>query len=326
MQSFLSLLGRKGPLLLFAGSLVGLLCPAMAGMARPAMASAVFVFTLAAFLKATRASLVEELTRPRRLVAVLVWTTVGVPFVAWGFASHVGLPAGAALGMAICMVAPPVGSAGAMAAMLRLNVALAVVGTVAASALAPLFMPVALAASGTAGWQIDSLALFQRTATLIGGAAVVAALLRRFACEWIDGHPEALTGASVLGLIVVALGVMHGMQPLFVEHAGKVGETLLIAFAANIGLQLLGAALFSTLGWRDAATVGLLSGNRNVTLVAAVLAPWLSDMPEVRLYIAASVFPIFMLPLLLSKIGWWLAPRLSSPALDAIRRLAIASR
>ena len=323
MSSFLSLMGRNGPVLLFIGSLVGLLCPALAELARPAMAAAVFVFTLGAFLRATRASLVAELMRPRRLTAVLAWTTLGVPVVAWAFASHVGLPAGAALGMVVCMAAPPVGSAGAMAAMLRLNVALAVVGTVAASALAPLFMPAAVAAYGTPGWTIDSLALFERMATLIGGAAVAAVLLRRFASGWIDGHPEALTGASVLGLIVVALGVMDGMQPLFVGHAGAVGQTMLIAFAANVGMQLLGAALFSPLGWRDAATAGLLSGNRNVTLVAAVFAPWLNELPEVRLYIAASVFPIFMLPLALSACGSWLRGPLRTA--DNGKRLAVES-
>ncbi len=326
MSSFLSLMGRNGPFLLFVGSLVGLLSPALTELARPAMGAAVFVFTLGAFLRATRASLVEELTRPRRLAAVLSWTTLGVPFVAWAFTSHVRLPAGVALGIALCMTAPPVGSAGAIAAMLRLNVAMAVVGTVAASALAPLFMPAALAASGTAGWQIDSLALFERMATLIGGAAIAAALLRRFASQWIDRHPEALTGASVLGLIVVAIGVMHGMQPLLVEHAGTVGEMMLIAFAANVALQLLGAVLFSPLGWRDAATVGLLSGNRNVTLVAAVLAPWLSGLPEVRLYIAASVFPIFMLPLVISKWNLWLGRRLAKPISETGDRFATLSK
>ena len=48
--------------------------------------------------------------------------------------------------------------------------------------------------------------------------------------------------------------------------------------------------------------LGLLSGNRNVTLVWVALLPWLADVPGIDVMLAASVFPIFMLPLPMSRL------------------------
>ena len=72
---------------------------------------------------------------------------------------------------------------------------------------------------------------------------------------------------------------------------------LAVAFMFNIGMQVLGALLFMRRGAIDALTVGLLSGNRNVTLVWVAMLPWLANQAEVNMMLAASVFPIFLLPL-----------------------------
>ena len=42
---------------------------------------------------------------------------------------------------------------------------------------------------------------------------------------------------------------------------------MVLAFAVNISFQLAGFVLFRRLAVADALTVGLVSGNRNVTLV-----------------------------------------------------------
>jgi hypothetical protein len=78
---------------------------------------------------------------------------------------------------------------------------------------------------------------------------------------------------------------------------------------------LLGALLFARCARVDALTVGLISGNRNVTLVWAAAAPALALQPEVELFVAMSVFPIFMLPLVTRRLLMvaprmlWLAPK-----------------
>jgi predicted Na+-dependent transporter len=201
------------------------------------------------------------------------------------------------------MVAPPVGSAAAIAAMLRMNIALALVGSVVISMISPLYLPALARLLGAGAMDIDMVHLMSRIAVIVLGAAATTVLLRRWASQWLDDHPDALTGVTVVGLIVVGIGVMKGMQPLILAHPGEVARVVAIAFAANVGAQLMGLLLFLPLGLRDAATVGLLSGYRNVTLIAVVAAPWLAGSPNVQMYIAASVLPIFMLPLLTSALA-----------------------
>jgi predicted Na+-dependent transporter len=302
MNQLLSFAGRHGPAILFLGVLLGLADPALADAAKPLMGLAVFVFTLGAFLKVDGASFRAELARPARLIAQLFWIVAGVPLATWALLQCLPLPQGVRTGALLCMLGPPVGSAAAMAAMLRLNPALALVVTVLASVASSLILPPAALALGDVRLQLDAAALMMRMAVVVGGAALVAAALRRFAGAAVRANPNAMTGISVLGLIVVAIGAMHGMQPQLARHLNDVGFALVVAFALNAGFQLLGAALFARQGASDALTVGLMSGNRNVTLVWVAVLPWLSGMPGVELYLAASVFPIFMLPLPLARL------------------------
>jgi ACR3 family arsenite transporter len=302
MNKLLTLAGRHGPVILFVGVLLGLAAPPLADAAKPLMGAAVFVFTLGAFLKVDRPALQAQLLRPGRLALWLLWTVAGVPLSTWALLQVLPVASGTRTGILLCMLAPPVGSAAAMAAMLRLNPALALTVTVAASLLSPLLLPPAALLLGGLHVHLQPGAMTLRIGSVVGAAALVAAAMRRFAAAFVVANPQAMTGISVLGLIVVAMGAMQGMQPQLAHHLGAVATVLVIAFAMNAGFQAIGAALFARHGMADALTVGLMSGNRNVTLVWVAVLPWLSQMPGVEIYLAAAVFPIFMLPLPLSRL------------------------
>lgn len=266
------------------------------------MSIAVFVFTLGAFLKVDRPALREQFARPLRLAAMLTWVVLGVPLVTCALLGLLPFSAAAKAGLLLCALGPPVGSAAAIAAMLRLKPALALTMTVVASVLSPLTLPGLALALGGVHVEIDAAAVVGRMACVVGGAGVVAALLQRFAGEVVRDNPQAMTGISVLGLIVVAIGAMHGMVPQMARHPAGVAAALGIAFAFNVTLQVFGAALFARAGADEAMTIGLVSGNRNVTLVWVAVQPWLGAMPGVELMLAASIFPIFMLPLATTKL------------------------
>ena len=72
------------------------------------------------------------------------------------------------------------------------------------------------------------------------------------------------------------------------------------AFTVNLALQAIGAAVFWRAGRAQALTVGLLSGNRNLALLLAVLV----DRAEfdVLLFFAVGQFPIFVLPAVLAPV------------------------
>jgi BASS family bile acid:Na+ symporter len=182
--------------------------------------------------------------------------------------------------------------------MLGLSAPLALLATVAATILSPFYLPTL--ASQLAGYhlQIEAADMAQRLLLIIGGACLCTTLLRRFAGRFVSENPHAMTGVAVLGLILVAIGAMRGMQAYFLEQPREVARIFVLAFTVNAGFQALGTLLFWPAGRLRALSVGLVSGNRNVTLVWAAAGASLMAAPKVELYLAMSVFPIFMMPAL----------------------------
>ncbi|MGG5823881.1 hypothetical protein [Falsiroseomonas sp. HW251] len=301
-NAILARAGRNGPALLCAGVLIGLVAPVLADAARPLMGVAVFIFTLGAFLKVDGAAFRAEAADRRGIVLILAWSTFGVPLLAYALVQAVRPGPDLALGLLLCALAPPVGSAAAIAAMLGLSAPLALLATVTATLAAPFYLaPLAVALAG-AEMVVDPLAMSLRLGAIIGGAALTAWLLRRYAGRWVADNPNAMTGIAVLGLLLVAIGAMRGMRDEIMEAPGQAALLLGLAFLVNAALQAVGALLFTALERHRALTVGLVSGNRNITLVWAAAAPFLADHPGVELFLAMSVFPIFMLPAATQRI------------------------
>ena len=295
-RAVLDFAGRNGPLLLFTGVLIGLLVPALADAARPLLGVAVFVFTLGAFLKVELVDVRREFAKPASVLGMLAWTTFGVPAAAFGLVRVLEPTPAIAEGIILCMLAPPVGSAAAIAAMLGLSAPLALLATVAATVCCPFYLPPLSAWLAGTHIQLDPAAMTLRLLIIVGGACAVATLLRRFAGSFVKKNPHAMTGVAVLGLILVAIGAMRGMQSYFLAHSAEVVVNLAIAFGANAAFQALGALLFIRAGRWRALTVGLVSGNRNITLIWAAAGASIADQPQIELFLAMSVFPIFMLP------------------------------
>ncbi|MCB4822155.1 hypothetical protein [Roseicella aerolata] len=292
----LALAGRNGPALLCGGVLIGFVAPPLAELARPLMGLAVFVFTLGAFLKVDGVAFRAEAADRRGLLLVLAWASFGVPLLAYALLLVLRPEPDLALGFLLCFLAPPVGSAAAIAAMLGLSAPLALLATVAATLAAPFYLPALSTALAGAALAIDPLLLSARLGVIVGGAAGTAWLLRRFAGRWVVDNPNAMTGIAVIGLLLVAIGAMRGMQAQILATPQAAALVLGLAFLANAGFQVVGALLFGAMDRTRALTVGLVSGNRNITLVWAAAAPFLAERRGVELVLAMSVFPIFMLP------------------------------
>lgn len=303
MKALLAFAGRNGPALLFGGVLVGVIFPSLAAIAKPWMGAAVFVFMLGAFLKVEPAALFSEMRRPVRTLLVGAWVLFGVPLAGAATLAALPLPAEIRLGAALALLAPPVGSAAAIATMLRLNGALALAISVVASILSPVYLPpLARWAADSVAVDIDATGMLVRVLVVVGGAAALSSALRAGAPAAVRRNPHVMVGLSVVGLIVVAIGAMHGVRAFIDTHFGEVLLWIAVAFALNAGFHALGTLLFKRMDYVDAMTVGLLSGNRNVTLVWVAAAPWLTSAPRAEIFLAASVFPIFMMPMAIRQV------------------------
>lgn len=285
-----------------AGSVfAGLALPDLAAALRPLLPPAVAVLLILAMLRMDWAAVLDYARRPGRMALALAWVLVGAPVVMAAAVAPLGLSDGLRAALILMAASAPIMSSPALAVLLGLDASLALVVVVAATLTMPFTAPWAADLLAHLPLAIPTWELTARLASLVGVSVAVALLLRRFMgrvrlAEW----GRAIDAGSVFFLVLFAVAIMDGVTA---ELAADPVRTLLIilgSFAANLGLQAVGAALFWRTGRRAALTVGLVGGNCNMALLLAVLPPGVH--PDVPLYFALGQFPIYILPALLTPV------------------------
>lgn len=294
--TLLSSLGRHGPLLLVISLFAGIASPSLAWSAYKLLPLSAFLLTFGSFLSVGFAPPGTPIRRSVVFVA-LAWVGVGLPLAASVLLISLPLDPSLRAGMLLSLLAPPVGSAAAIAAMLGLQVRLALVVSIALTLASPFLMPV-LAALLHIDVMFDWRVLTVRLLGIIGAAVVIAFVSVRFRQKLLPILPDqrAAAGIAVIGLIIVGLATSSGIQTQWINDPARFAKMLAAAVAINFGICGLSALVFSRLGAAVAGTIGLVSGNRNVTLAWAAASFGLTPLAEG--YVAACVIPVLALPLL----------------------------
>jgi ACR3 family arsenite transporter len=294
----LSALGGQGPALLVASLCVGLISHPLAHFGYGLLPVSAFLLTLGSFLAAGLAPS-EIRIRPALVALALAWVGFVLPLTASALLWFIPIDPALRAGVLLSLLAPPVGSAAAIAAMLGLQSRVALIVSIALTLIAPLSIPAFAAALGL-GVAFDMQALTLRLFTIIGAAALVAFASVKFRgrLSAILPNQRAATGVAVIGLIIVGLATSKGIEVQLSSNPTRFAEMLAAAVATNFGLCALGLVVFWKLGHRLAGTIGLVSGNRNVTLAWAAASFGLPQLAEG--YVAACVIPVLALPLIIT--------------------------
>jgi arsenite transporter len=293
----LSTLGGQGPALLVISLGGGLLIHPLAHFGYDLLPFSAFLLTLGSFLTAGLAPPEAEI-RPSLMALVLAWVGVALPLAAAILLSFFPLDPSLRAGVLLSLLAPPVGSAAAIAGMLGLRPRLALLVSIALTVLAPISIPCFATVLGL-GIAFDMGALAIRLFSIIGAAGVVALLAIRFHRNLMPVLPDqrAATGIAVIGLIIVGLATSQGIRTHWTGNPLHFDVMLAAAIVSNFGLCALATLTFARLGLQVAGTIGLVSGNRNVTLVWAAASFGLPPLAEG--YVAACVIPVLALPLII---------------------------
>jgi ACR3 family arsenite transporter len=295
----LSWLGQRGPILLVVSLCCGLIAPALAELSREWLSLSAFLLTLGSFLTAGFAP--SESIRSRLIVMTLVWVGIALPFAAAVALRTVAIDPALRTGVLLSLLAPPVGSAAAIASMIGLQPRLALLASLTLTIASPVSMPL-LAYVLDLDIGFNGLALASRLLLIVGGAAVLslAAVKWRGQIGALLPDQQAAAGVAVIGLMIVGLAAAGRVHAHWAQNPMQLAKMLGVATAVNFGLCALSALVFLGLGVRLAATIGLISGNRNVTLAWAAASAALSQLGEA--YVAACVIPVLTLPLILRAV------------------------
>ena len=127
---------------------------------------------------------------------------------------------------------------------------------------------------------------------LAGGGAVVCRAL--FLPRPDAAQAKALDGLSVVALAVVVIALMPAVSRSAVDTPGQFLVWLILAFALNLGTQLLTRPLFRTPPQNPAA---FTTGNRNLGIFFAALPAATTD--PLLVFLGCYQMPMFLSPLLM---------------------------
>jgi predicted Na+-dependent transporter len=292
----LSALGGQGPALLVISLCAGLLIQPLAHFGYDLLPFSAFLLTLGSFLTAGLAPSEARIRLPL-MALVVAWVGLALPLAAAALLSFLPLDPALRAGVLLSLLAPPVGSAAAIAGMLGLRTRLALLVSIALTLLTPISIPCFATVLGL-GIEFEMGALAIRLFSIIGAAGLVAFLAIRFRRNLMPVLPDqhAATGVAVIGLIIVGLATSQGIRTHWISNPLGFDVMLAAAIVSNFGLCVLATLTFARMGLQTAGTIGLVSGNRNVTLVWAAASFGLPSLAEG--YVAACVIPVLALPLI----------------------------
>lgn len=292
-------LNRHGALVLAVGVFAGLVAPDLADLCRPLLPASVAGLLFLALLRVDWRDLAAHFSRPWLNAGLAVWLLLLSPLLVWLAVSALGVEAGLATALVLMAACPPIISGPAMALLLGLDAPLMLVIVVVATLAAPFTLLLVAASLAGLDLQITPFSLSLRFTTLIGGCFASALMVRGvLGRRRLEGWREPLDVASLAMLLLFAIAIMQGVGALVVTDPGALLGLVLIAFVANVLLQLCGLAITAVRGRDVSLTVGFASGNRNMGLLLAVLPPDTST--DTLVFFALAQFPIYILPVLLA--------------------------
>lgn len=283
------------------GIFAGLLAPPLASMLQPLLLPSIIAMLTLALVRLDWRATAAQARRPGIVGLAVGWQLLLSPILAYAIGAAVGLPAGLLVALTLNAAASPIMSSAAFAQLLDLDAPLSIVVVVVGTLLLPLTIP------PLAYWLIDlemtvsPSAFAARVGWFIALPFAAAIIVRRLASEaTLARHDEAIAGATVVALLIFAIAVMDGMTARLLADPGIVLLFLAVAILANIGLQAAALGLFWMAGRRMAASIALMSGNRNMALIFALAGALGGE--DLLLYLAVAQVPIYVLPALAKPV------------------------
>ena len=300
----LAWLGRHGTNAVAVSILLGIALPPLGALIRPIFPETVFLLLCLAFLRVDPGALRAQFGRPKLLIAAAIWTMLVVPVLAGlgqrAFDLGDRSPA-LLLALMLNVVAPPIFSSPALAALMGLNAAATLALLLACVVVTPFFAPALVAVFVGPAVTFSPLSLGLRLVLMLAGAACVGIAVRSFAGKaWVERQAARIDGLNVVVLFLFAVALMGDVLSNTIARPLFVLGLLALSTAVTFGLSALTALIFGRSGFHSALPLAHAAGSRNTGLMLAAAA---GSVPElVWLYVALIQIPIYALPLLMRPL------------------------
>lgn len=294
--------GQHARLILLAGLVIIPFLPIPHGAFLPVLPLLIALLIGLALSRLDLASILSDLADPRFLPAILVGIAmfqIGAAVLLTGLGTLAGVGGTTLLILAAFAAAPVLNSAPNVALMLGYDARLALYWMLLSNLLSPLVVPLALAASGIELPVEPARIALKVFAILAGGVAIGVMLRRLLGPNRIAAAGKALDGIAALVMMAFLFPLMDGVRQETAANPALALRLALLALALNLGANLIVRVMAARiLGRPSAQTLGLVFGNRNISLMLAALPP----DPAFSLFVAMAQIPIYASPVILRAL------------------------
>lgn len=297
MTYLLTQLSRHATLAFVFGIGIAVLVPPVTELFGPTLPMLIFSMLTLSVLRVKASALRDHAKRPVKAFTVIFWMLVLSPLIV-GTAVIVLKPVPEELlaPLLFYTAMPPLTAVPALALLFGIDAALAIIVLMGASLLTPIILPPMMLI--VLGVEIDIGVgdLFMRLAILVFGSFLAGLTLRKLTGEErLARHQSSLDGVIVLVMVFIVIAVFAGTHETLWANPELVMTLVVMAVGAALFFQILSALLFLPFGLKTALTAGMLSGNRNLALVLAVLGT--NATLEIALFVAVGQVPVYLLPM-----------------------------
>lgn len=300
----LAWLGRQGARAIAALVFIGIAVPPLGAFLKPYVTEAIFLLLCISFMRVDVVAMRGYLVRPALVIGATLWSSFAVPllFGLGGIISGIDRSApDLFLGLMLQAVASPMMASPALVALMGLDSTLVLITLVTGTALVPLSAPLFAWLFFGDALTLSPLALGLKLFTILFGAVLVAAVIRRLAgAETIARHKQAIDGFNILVLLVFVSAVMGTVAASFWAAPIRALLLLVLAFVLFAALLAVTALVFRKAGLERALALGLMASQRNMGLMLAGTDGVLPGLTW--LYFALAQFPIYLSPQLLKPL------------------------
>ncbi|RJE80098.1 hypothetical protein [Paracoccus sp. JM45] len=293
--------GRHASALLLVGFCVIPFVPVSPQLFRPMLPPLVILVTALAVIRQplTFGDLGQLFSRKMlcHAIAFVIGGQLALALILRAAALATDMPMVVFLTVAAFLAAPPLSSGPNLASLLGYDHPRALVLTLTGTLLAPLTIPASLSIAGLP-FDAHILSIAAEVFSLLAGGIVLGIFLQAvFGMSRIHAARQHLNGLAAIAMIIFLIPLVGGTALLMLRDPVIAFNLFLLAVALNLG----GNILFRTIARRafaasDAASQGLIFGNRNMALLLAIL-PF---DPRLSLFVAVMQAPIYMSPFIFS--------------------------
>ena len=293
---------RYGRFILVVGLFFGIFLPDLALAMKPWLPELVASLLLLSAMRIGPRQMLGGLADIKASLVIIIVYQVAMPMALFGLAQAIGLDGVTTAAITLMAAAAPLLGASNLTILTGNDPAPALRLLVIGLALLPLTIVPTLSVLPAIGG-VEEIAL--ASARLLGLVVGVAGLgfgIRYFFFDKLsEPGTQTLDGISAIAMAIVVIALMAAIGPALKHEPMVVARTLALAFACNIGLQLLAYAVTGAAG-ADTSRVAyaIVSGNRNMAFFLAALPAAVMD--PLYLFIGCYQIPMYLTPLLLGRL------------------------